>query len=95
MAVYMQYTFAPVVGYSISVCKCLCVYVCARAMLFIFLFFFLVFFFSFSGNWNSRYSTVYAERTLYVHVLVRTVRVRDLRVRTGGVGGKEKGRKGR
>lgn len=87
MAVYMQYTFAPVVGYSICVCEC--------AMLFFsFSFFFFSYFFSFSGKWNSRYSTVYAERTLYVHVLVRILRVGARGGGTGRSWGRGEGREG-
>lgn len=84
MAVYMQYTFAPAVGYSICVCL--------SVQCFSFYFFFL--YFSFSGKWNSRYSTVYAQRMLYVHVLVRILRVRDIGVRSGGVGREERGGRG-
>lgn len=67
---------------TVFVCVCMCV---RNA------FHFFSLFFSFSGKWNSRYSTVYAQRMLYVHVLIRLLRVRDLRVRRGGVEGEERG----
>lgn len=66
------------------------VFVCVSVQCFSFFFFFFSYFFSFSGKWNSRYSTVYAERTLYVHVLVRILRVGA----RGGWEGEELGERG-